>query len=125
VRLSRTVAPLDDSCDTARKAAGRARKSPKTAEPLPDMAAAMAPASRSDALIVAISGCRRTTGGSRSLTICAARVGHGTGRICSSGRGSRAPAARSSSYQPYASAVDTPNSGRTITTQCRGRSTSG
>ena len=32
----------------------------------------------------AISGWRRTTGGSRSLIICAARVGHGTGSCCSS-----------------------------------------
>jgi hypothetical protein len=71
-----------------------------------------------------ISGCRRTTGGSRSLIICAARLGQGTGSIWSS-RGSRSPAARSSSYQPYASAVDTPNGGRTMTTQWRGRSTSG
>ena len=92
-------------------AAGRVRKRPKTADPLPDMAAATALA-RSWSLMSAISGCRRTTGGSRSLIIWAARVGHGTGRTCSS-RCSLTPATRSSSCR-MRSLVDTPKAGLTM-----------
>ena len=45
------------------------------------MAAAVAPASRSWALKPPISWWRRMTGGSRSLIICAARLGQGTGQL--------------------------------------------
>lgn len=124
VRVRWTPQPSLLRRGTAAAAERRSRNSPKTAEPLPDIAAAIAPASRRAVFVSVISGWRRAIDGSRSLIICAARDGHGIGSTCRS-RAWAYPAARSSSYQPYASRVETPNGGITSTIQCDGRSTSG
>jgi hypothetical protein len=85
-------------------AARRVENSPKTAEPLPDMAASAAPARLSAVTSRAISGCFLTTTGWRSLREC------------------RGPWA---SHHAKAFFVLTPNEGMTRTTHARGASMSG
>ena len=92
------VAPLRQRLDHA-PAAARLRNSPKTADPLPDIAAATAPASRSAAFSVADF---RMTADDRRLEIVDHLGGAAwaTAPAASAARASpRSPAARSSSYQ--------------------------
>ena len=123
VRVKMARQPERTSARRAACASGRRRKRPKTADPLPDTAEPTAPAASSADCAPPISGTRRTTGPSRSLTMSATCTGHTTG---DSWRRRRIPdSSRSSSYQAYASTVFTPARGSTRTTQYCGRSTSG
>ena len=96
--MTRATSPRSATALAALLAAASAANSPKTADPLPVISAASAPADSSVRRAAPISGCRRATGASRSFTSASRRPGHAS--MDASAR-RRAPAvARESLVEP-------------------------